>query len=105
MHAPVPHVSSVETRQSWVVAMVALVIMGLVFGAGWITSVALTEIAAEVGGLRSIPALASSLAWLGSGVGGVIMGRVSNRFGMRLSVVFGAVMIATGLAISTFGPP
>jgi MFS family permease len=104
MHAPLPPAASVETRQSWIVAVVALAIMGVVFGAGWITSVALTEIAAEVGGLRSIPALAISLAWLGSGVGGVIMARVSHRFGMRASVVFGAVMIGTGLAISTFGP-
>lgn len=105
MHAPVPPAASVETKQSWIVAVVALAIMGLVFGAGWITSVALTEIAAEVGGMRSIPALAISLAWLGSGVGGVIMGRVSNRFGMRRSVVFGAFMIGAGLVISTFGPP
>jgi MFS family permease len=105
MHAPVPSVSTIETRQSWVVATVALAIMALVFGAGWITSVALTEIAAEVGGTRSIPALATSLAWLGAGVGGVLMGRLANRFGMRTSVVLGAVMIGAGLAISTLGPP
>jgi MFS family permease len=101
MHAPVP---TIETRQSWVVAFVALAIMGLVFGAGWITSVALTEIAAEVGGSRSVPALATSLAWLGSGIGGVLMGRVANRFGTRSTVIGGAVMVGIGLSISTLGP-
>jgi MFS family permease len=105
MHAPLPSVSSVETRQSWVVAFVALGIMSLVFGSGWITSVALTDIAAEVGGARSIPAVATSFLWLGAGIGGVLMGRVANRFGMRLSVVFGAFMVGSGLAISTLGPP
>jgi MFS family permease len=105
MHAPVPPISSVETKQSWIVAVVALAIMGLVFGAGWITSVALTEIAAEIGGRRSVPALATSLAWLGGGIGGVMMGRFANRFGMRPSVVFGALMVGSGLAISTLGPP
>ena len=105
MHAPIPSVSSVETRQSWVVAFVALCIMALVFGSGWITSVALTDIAAEVGGARSIPALATSFLWFGAGIGGVLMGHVANRVGMRLTVVAGAVMVGIGLAISTLGPP
>ncbi len=100
-----PSLASVETRQSWIVAVAALSIMGLVFGAGWITSVALTEIAAEVGGARSIPALATSLTWLGAGIGGVLMGRAAARFGTRSTVIFGAVMVCIGLAISTLGPP
>ena len=105
MHAPIPSVASVESRQSWIVAAVALLIMALVFGAGWITSVALTEIAAEAGGARSIPALATSLVWFGSGIGGVLMGRVAHRFGTRSTVVCGAVMVGIGLAVSTLGPP
>ena len=105
MHAPIPSVASVENRQSWIVAFVALGVMMLVFGAGWITSVALTDIAGEAGGARSVPALALSLTWLGAGIGGVLMGRVANRFGTRSTVVCGAVMVGLGLAISTFGPP
>ena len=104
MHAPVPPVASVETRQSWTVAAVALCIMCIVFGSPWITSVALTEIAAEVAGTRSVPALAVALAWLGSGIGGILMGRAAQRFGMRPTVVFGAAMVGTGLAISSIGP-
>jgi MFS family permease len=88
-----------------VVAVVALIVMALVFGAGWITSVALTEIAAEVGGSRSVPALATSLAWLGAGIGGLLMGRVAHRFGARSTVILGATMVGIGLAISTLGPP
>ena len=34
MHAPTPSLASVETSQSWTVAVAALAIMGLVFGAG-----------------------------------------------------------------------
>ena len=97
--------SSIESRASWVVASVALCIMGMSFGAAWITAVALKDIAAEVGGTRSIPALASALAWLGSGLGGIIMGRIADRIGTRWTVMFGAFMIAIGLALSTFGPP
>ena len=96
---------SIESKASWVVASVALIAMLMAFGSAWITAVALKDIAAEVGGARSIPALASALAWLGSGVGGILMGRVAERFGTRWTVMFGALMIAVGLAISTLGPP
>ena len=81
MHSPS---SSIESRASWIIASVALCVMAMSFGAAWIAAVALKDIAAEVGGARSIPALASALAWLGSGVGGIMMGRlptVSARAG------------------------
>jgi MFS family permease len=97
--------SSIESRASWVVAGAALCTMGMSFGAAWITAVALKDIAAEVGGTRSIPALASALAWLGGGIGGIVMGRVADRIGTRWTVLFGSLMIGVGLALSTLGPP
>ena len=96
---------SIESKASWVVASVALVAMLMAFGSAWIIAVALKDIAAEVDGTRSIPALASALAWLGSGVGGILMGRIADKIGTRWTVMFGALMIGAGLAISTFGPP
>ena len=97
--------SSIETKASWAVATAALVTMLMAFGAAWITAVALKDIAAEVGGVRSIPALASALAWLGSGVGGILMGRIADKVGTRWTVMCGALMIGLGLTISTYGPP
>jgi MFS family permease len=97
--------SSVETRASWVVAFVALVIMAMAFGAAWITAVALKDIAAEVGGSRAVPALASALAWLGGGAGGILMGRIGDKVGTRWTVICGSLMIGLGLTISTYGPP
>jgi MFS family permease len=94
---------SVETRTSWIVAVVVLVILALSFGAPWIAVVALKRIAAESGGVRSVPALAGSLAWIGYGAGGLVMGQVAERIGVRWTVMFGAVMISAGLALSTGG--
>ena len=94
---------SVETKASWVIATVVLVILALSFGAPWITIVALKLIAADLGGLRSVPAAASSLAWIGFGAGGIVMGYIAERLGVRWTVMFGAVMIAVGLALSTAG--
>src|SRR5262249_24691931 len=96
-------VPSVETRSSWIIATVLLVILALSFGAQWITIVALKLIAAESDGLREVPALATSLAWLGFGSGGIAMGYVAERVGVRATVIVGAVMICIGLALSTGG--
>src|SRR5665213_890951 len=60
-------ISSVETRTSWVVAGVVLVVMAIACGAPGIAVVALKNIAAEVNGERSVPAAASALMWIGSG--------------------------------------
>jgi MFS family permease len=95
---------SIETKRSWTVATAALITLLMAFGSAWITAVGLKDIAAEVGGARSIPALASSLAWLGSGIGGILMGRIADKIGTRWTVVFGALMVALGLTISTLGP-
>src|SRR5215469_16742435 len=96
-------VPSVETRSSWIIATVVLVILALSFGAPWITIVALKVIAAESDGLRAVPALATSLGWLGFGSGGIAMGYVAERIGVRSTVIMGALMICIGLSLSTGG--
>ena len=96
--------SSIETKASWVVAGAALCALMMSFGAAWITAVALKDIASEVDGIRSIPALASALAWLGAGIGGIVMGQIADRIGTRWTVAFGSLMIALGLALSSLGP-
>ena len=96
---------SIETRASWVAASISLTILAVAFGGPWIAVVALKTIAAETGGARSVPAFASSLAWFGAGVGGIGMGWVADRYGVRWTVLFGSMMIALGLAISAYGAP
>jgi MFS family permease len=96
-------ISSIETRTSWVVASVSLVLAAVAFGALWIVAVGLKTIAADLGGARSAPSLASSLAWLGSSVGGLMMGPLAERYGVRATVIFGAASICIGLFISQLG--
>jgi MFS family permease len=47
--------------------------------------------------------LAGSLVWFGVGFGDIVMGQIADRVGVRWTVMFGAVMICVGLAISSFG--
>ena len=96
-------VTTIETRYSWTVAIAALVMLALSFGGPWIATVSLTSLATDFGGVRSVPALAVSLAWFGTALGGIVMGPLAVRFGIRSTTIVGAVMIAVGLGISTFG--
>jgi MFS family permease len=104
MHSPIP-TATLETRASWVVATVALLTLAFSFGAPWVAAVALKAIAAEFGGARETPALAGALGWVGVGIGGIVMGRIAERIGVRWTVMFGAAMVCVGLMISSVGGP
>ena len=57
----------------------------------------------DLGTERSTLALAGALVWVGTGLGGILMGRVADRIGMRATALIGACMMAAGLAISATG--
>jgi MFS family permease len=94
---------SVESRASWVAALLAIGILSISYGAPLIVVVGLKPIAAALGGDRSVVALAAALVWVGTGSGGMLMGWVADRVGVRRTVIFGAVMTAFGLAVSATG--
>ena len=94
---------SIETRASWIVAWTSLALMSVSYGAPQIVVVALKPIAAGLDNARELPALAYSLAWLGTAVGGLAMGRIAERIGVRWTVGFGAVSVAIGLVIASGG--
>ena len=75
----------------------------MALGAPYIVIVALKAVAADFGGYRSIPSAAASLAMLGTGVGGLGMGWLAERLGVRAVVMFGACMVCAGLVLSSGG--
>ena len=98
-----PVAPSIETRSSWVTAAAALTVMSVAFGAPYVAVVALKPIAQELGGARSVPALSYSLAWLGTAVGGLAMGGIAERVGIRWTAIFGSLMIGLGLVLASRG--
>jgi MFS family permease len=94
---------SIETRQSWLVATAVMVILTFSYGAPMVAAVALKEIAADLGGTRTLAAMAVSLAWLGFGFGSIVFGRLADRIGYRWVVAIGGVGIGAGLAMSAAG--
>jgi MFS family permease len=101
--APAAAPPSIETNASWVAATAGLFILTFYHAAPLLASVALKPIAAELDTSRSVPALANSLAWLGSGAGAIAFGWVADRVGIVATVVFGAVMIGAGLVCAASG--
>jgi MFS family permease len=94
---------SIEGRSSWVAASITLAILSISSGAPLVVIVGLKPIAASLETDRSVVALAASLIWLGTGLGGIMMGRIADRVGMRPIAIFGASMTASGLAVSAVG--
>jgi MFS family permease len=94
---------SIESRSSWVAATITTTILAISYGAPLLVVVGLKPITASLGTERSVVALAGALVWVGTGMGGIVMGWVADRIGVRSTVVFGAVMAALGLAVSTTG--
>jgi MFS family permease len=96
-----PH--SIETRASWIVAAITTAILSMSYGAPLIVVVGLGPIGASLGADRAVVALAASLVWLGTGIGGIPMGWIADRIGVRPICIFGAVMSALGLIVSATG--
>lgn len=94
---------SVEGRELWIAAWLALALLSISYGSPLLAVVGLKPITEDLGTQRQVVALASALTWLGTGLGGIVMGQVAERIGIRATVMFGAVMIALGLAISASG--
>jgi MFS family permease len=94
---------SIEARGSWVAACITLALLSVSYGSPLLIVVGLKPITEDLGTTRQVVALAGSLTWLGTGAGGILMGWIAERFGIRRTAAFGAVMIALGLVVSASG--
>ncbi|MBI3372027.1 MAG: MFS transporter [Betaproteobacteria bacterium] len=86
----------VESGYAWarLIASLALMTLG---GAGmYAVSVALPPVQAEFGVTRSGASLPYTLTMIGFGFGGILMGRLSDRFGVMVPVLIGAVALGLG---------
>jgi MFS family permease len=85
-----------ESPYAWarLAASLALSTLG---GVGmYAMSVALTPVQAEFGTDRSGASLPYTLTMIGFGIGGILMGRLADRFGVMVPVLIGAVSLSLG---------
>src|ERR1700751_2935942 len=89
--------SRVDSRDSWRMAWLVLAILSVSYASPLVIVVGMKPMQAALGTDRSVLALAGSLVWVGTGSGGILMGWLSDRIGVRRTVTIGAFMIAAGL--------
>jgi MFS family permease len=93
-----------ESRASWKAAWTTLAILSISFGSPLLIVVGMKPMQEALGTERSVLALAGALVWIGTGAGGVLMGWLADRIGVRATVAISASMMAAGLALSSLGP-
>ncbi len=86
----------IDSRVAWL-RLVAAVALSTLGGVGmWSVVVALPAIQAEFGVTRAAASFPYTLTMLGFGVGGIMLGRLSDRYGVRLPMVGATCALAIG---------
>jgi MFS family permease len=89
-----------DSKEAWRRLAVALA-LSTIGGIGlWSVVVSLPTIGREFGVDRGDAALPYAATLIGFAIGGVLMGRLSDRFGIRLPVVVGASMLGLGYVLA-----
>src|SRR5688500_8961282 len=105
MNAPMvtsfsPSGSEPESSYAWLRLGAALALMTLGGSGMYGIAVALPPIQAEFGVTRGDASLPYSLTMLGFGVGGILMGRLADRFGVVVPVMIGALGLGSGFVLA-----
>jgi MFS family permease len=80
--------------------LVALALMTIGNGAMYVVVVVLPVVQAEFGVARADASLPFTLLMIGFGLGGIIMGRLADRFGVMLPILIGGASIGTGFVLA-----
>ena len=90
----------VDSRYAWM-RLAASVSLSTLGGVGlWSIVVALPAVQAEFGTARADAALPYTLTTLGFAAGGILMGKLSDRFGVLVPVLLGIFALAAGYVLS-----
>src|SRR5215469_11371864 len=96
--------AGVESPFAWL-RLTAAVLIGTVGSAGmWAMPVVLPAVQTDFAIARADATLPYTLSMLGFAFGGVLMGRLADRFGVLVPVVCGVVSLAAGFIGAGFAP-
>ncbi|MCD6679670.1 MAG: MFS transporter [Burkholderiaceae bacterium] len=95
------HVShAVDSRYAWFRLIVSLV-LATIGGCGmYVVVVVLPAVQAEFDVARGAASLPYTMTMIGFGIGGILMGRLTDRFGIAVPVTIGGVAIAAGFVLA-----
>ncbi len=90
----------IESPYAWTRLFVSLVLMTIGGSGMYTVSVVLPRIQAEFAVARGDASLPYTLAMVGFGLGGVLMGRLADRFGVLVPIVIGSIFLGTGFIVA-----
>ena len=96
MTAQSPGKYDAESSYAWMRLLVSLALMTIGNSGMYTVTVVLPRLQSEFGVTRADASLPYTLTMIGFGVGGILMGRLSDRFGVMIPVMIGAVGIGLG---------
>jgi MFS family permease len=93
--------SEAESTYAWM-RLVAALLLSTIGGVGmWSVVVALPAVQTEFGVARADASLPYTLTMVGFGLGGIVMGRLSDRFGIMVPVIIGTVALGLGYVLAS----
>lgn len=87
-----------DSRFAWLRLMVTLALMTIGSGAMYVVAVVLPAVQAEFQVARGDASLPYTLLMIGFGAGGIVMGKLADRFGVMRVVLLGSAGLAAGFA-------
>ncbi len=90
-----------DSRQAWIRLSLALVIGSLGSVGMWSVVVALPAVQADFAASRGAASLAFTLTMVGFGLGGVVAGKLTDRFGIVATIALAAVLMGLGYLIAS----
>ena len=89
-----------DSRYAWWRLMATLALMTIGSGAMYVVSVVLPAVQAEFGVARADASLPYTAMMIGFGIGGVLMGRLADRFGIVCVLLVGAAGLSAGFVLA-----
>jgi MFS family permease len=92
--------SEAESPYAWARLGAALALMTLGGSGMYAISVALAPVQHEFGVSRADASLPYTLTMIGFGIGGILMGKLSDRFGVMVPTIVGAIGLGSGFVLA-----
>ncbi|NYT61132.1 MFS transporter [Alcaligenaceae bacterium] len=89
-----------ESPYAWTRLIVSLLLMTIGGSGMYSVTVVLPQIQAEFGVSRSDASLPYTLTMVGFGLGGILMGKLSDRFGVMMPIVVGTLGLSGGFILA-----
>ncbi len=89
-----------DSRDAWLRLAASLALMTIGSSGMYVVVVVLPAVQAEFGVARADASLPYTMTMLGFGIGGILMGRLADRFGVMVPVLIGIVGLSIGFVLA-----